>query len=181
MKKSQFKTRLKRAVAWDQVPQLTDEDIDELVELARTRDHRGYSAVEGVEEWESATHYDVGQMVVNARGETFSCVVDGVSGNTAPSRTSLNDGTIEWVYQGQTNWTPTYDLNRAAYEGWSLKAAKAASMISYTSDGARYDRDQYIRNCEAMQRRYAITSSAKMRGSVRVYPMILEVRVDGND
>jgi len=178
MKKSQFISRLKRAVAWDQVPQLTDEDIDELVDLARTRDYRSIPAVDNVEEWEPSTHYEVGQMVVTTGGDTFSCVNDGVSGSTAPSRTVLTDGTAEWVYQGHTSWTPTYDLNRAAYEGWGMKAAKAASMVSFTADGARYDRDQYLKNCEAMQRKYAVTSSAKMRGGYRVYPMILEVRVN---
>jgi len=182
MKKSQFKERLKRAVAWDQIPKLTDEDIDYLVDLSRTSDSYG-NRVADVEAWEPSTHYEVGQTVVNEKQETFICVVDGVSGALAPrfvrkKEGHYEDGSCEWVYQGKTLWVPTYDLNRGAYEGWGLKAAKAASMISFTADGQKFDRDQYIKNCEAMQRKYPRLGSTRLRrGGVRLYPMILEVPV----
>lgn len=183
MKKSQFEARLKRAVAWDQVPQLSQDEIDDLVELARTTDASGHT-VEALSEWEANTHYNSGEMVVNQEGETFFCVTDGVSSDLAPKflRNKVGeyvDGTAHWVYRGRSSYKPTYNLNRAANEGWGIKAAKAVSMISFTSDGARFDRDQYIKNCEAMERKYAITSSARIGSrSGRVYPMILEVRVD---
>lgn len=186
MKKSQFVSRLKRAVAWDQVPTLDEEDIDFLVDLARTRDYYNNLAVD-VEEWEATTHYNVGQKIVTTDHETFVCVVDGVSGDVAPdySRSHVGnyvDGSVEWEYAGRTNWTPTYDFNRAANEGWGLKAAKAASMISFTADGHRMDQDQLIANCERMQRRYPRTGSASVdRSSMRVYPIILEVPVYDNE
>jgi hypothetical protein len=181
MKKSQFVSSLKRALAWDQTPKLTEDDIDYLVDLSRAADARG-NYVEDVEAWEPATHYEVGQTVVHDH-ETFICVVSGTSGGVAPDYASDHvgnyvDGTAEWVYSGTTAWTPTYDFNRAAYEGWGLKAAKAASLIGFTSDGARMDRQQYMEHCERMQRKYPILASAKSRRSPRFYPMILEVRVD---
>lgn len=179
MKKSQFKSRLKSAVAWDQVPELSEEDIDNLVELSRTQDSNG-NVAEEVDMWEPGTYYSVGSSVVNEKKEAFICVVGGVSGAISPKRVSKHQGTYvdgecEWVFNGTTRWTPTYDFNRAAYEAWGLKAAKAASMISFTADGARYDRDQLLSNCEAMQRKYAINASPRTRRSTRVYPIIVEV------
>lgn len=181
MKKSQFRSRLKRAVAWDQTPKLTEDDIDYLVDLSRSADASG-NIVEDVEAWEPATHYELGQMVVNDH-DTFTCVVSGTSGGVAPDYSKNHvgnylDGSVEWVYVGTTAWTPTYDFNRAAYEGWGLKAAKAASMIGFSSDGARMDRQQYMEHCERMQKNYPILSSVKSRRSPRIYPMILEVRVN---
>lgn len=180
MKKSQFESRLKRVVAWDQEPQLSQDEIDDLIELARIT--KPYQTHDSLSEWEPYTHYNKGEMVVTKDKEAFFCVEDGVSGDLAPKSLSdvseYNDGTTKWVYRGLSNYIPTYDLNRAAYEGWGMKAAKASSMISFTSDGATYHRDQYIENCEKMQRKYARNASSKIPNSPRRYPMILEVRVD---
>jgi hypothetical protein len=59
-------------------------------------------------------------------------------------------------------WTPTYDLNRAAAEGWRLKAAMAAGQYSVTADGATFQRNQVFEHCERMAGHYAarVTSDA---------------------
>lgn len=167
MKKSDVLSRLKRMVAWNDVPSLTDEDMDYLVSVARVRDVNGHP-IEDVEEWEPFTSYEIGDVAV-VDGQRFICVVAGVSGTTAPTPSMLNDAYVTWATDGTSSWTPTYDLNRGAYEGWKLKAAKAATMISFTADGARFDRDQYIANCEYMQRKYAQQQSLVIRKRYHKY------------
>lgn len=51
-------------------------------------------------------------------------------------------------------WTPTWELNQAAAQGWRLKAGKAASDVSFGADGATYNRKEAIENCRAMAKDY---------------------------
>jgi hypothetical protein len=162
MKKSEVTSRVKRLVDWESEPSLDDNDVNYLVSMARVRDAHG-NDIEDVIEWEPLTRYYVGDVVVNANQEKFLCLTEGVSGYEPLTPSSTTDGTTEWVYQGESSWTPTYDVNRACYEGWGLKAAKAASMIGFTSDGATFQRQQYIENCERMQRRFAQAQSVVIR------------------
>jgi len=48
------------------------------------------------------------------------------------------------------NWTPTYDYNAAAAEGWRWKAAKASEMIAADLDGAKLSAEQLFEHCERM-------------------------------
>lgn len=61
-----------------------------------------------------------------------------------------------------SGWTPTYDFNRAAAEGWRWKAAKAAAGYGFTADGATYQREQIMDHCTKMIAQYQrkIASSA---------------------
>ncbi len=53
------------------------------------------------------------------------------------------------------DWTPTYDLNAAAAEGWRWKAGKAASDVTFTTDGQSVSMSHLIEHCERMARSYA--------------------------
>ena len=59
-------------------------------------------------------------------------------------------------------WTPTYDLNAAASQGWLLKAAKAASMTDEPTAGIVTSK--IFDNCRSMARIYA----GKRKASVTV-------------
>ena len=59
------------------------------------------------------------------------------------------------VAPGGTDWVGTYDLNRAAAEGWRWKAGKAASRFGFTADGAQFNRQQTVEACERMAKTYA--------------------------
>lgn len=59
------------------------------------------------------------------------------------------------------DWTPTYDMNRAAMEGWRLKAGKVAGDFSFTADNASYSKGEILANMERMVAMYA----AKVNGS----------------
>ena len=54
-----------------------------------------------------------------------------------------------------TDWVPTYDLNRAAVEGWRWKAAKLIGAYDFQADGASYSRSQMLAHCEKMAAQYA--------------------------
>lgn len=59
------------------------------------------------------------------------------------------------VAAADPGWTPTYDLNCAAAEGWRWKAAKAASSYAFTLDGDSTERSFLMIRCEHMADRYS--------------------------
>lgn len=61
-------------------------------------------------------------------------------------------------------YVPTWDLNRAACEGWRWKAGKCAGLFDFTADGATFNRAQMLDHCEKMIAQYA----RKVMGSVPV-------------
>lgn len=58
------------------------------------------------------------------------------------------------VAPGEDGWSPSWDLNRGAAEGWRWKAAKVASRFQFTTDGASYHREQVMQHCERMSLTY---------------------------
>jgi hypothetical protein len=57
--------------------------------------------------------------------------------------------------RSDADWTPTWDLNAAAAEGWARKASKAAANFNFAEDGQRFDRAQIYAHCAAQQKVYA--------------------------
>lgn len=53
------------------------------------------------------------------------------------------------------DWTPTYDLNAAAAIGWTWKAGKAASDVTFNTDGQGFSMSHLFDHCERMAKRYA--------------------------
>ena len=68
------------------------------------------------------------------------------------------------------NWVPTWDLNRGAAFGWSVKAGRVAARFDFQADGARYDRSQIYQHCIGMVERYknAVMGTVVMPGSLEV-------------
>lgn len=52
------------------------------------------------------------------------------------------------------NWTPTWDLNAAAAEGWRWKAGKVAGAYSFGDAGASFNRSDMVKACMAMAKTY---------------------------
>ena len=48
------------------------------------------------------------------------------------------------------NWTPTWDLNIGAAEGWRWKAAKVAGNYGFSTDGQSFNREQVHDHCLRM-------------------------------
>lgn len=59
------------------------------------------------------------------------------------------------LYRNDGAWTPTWDLNAAAAEGWARKSSKAANKFNFSEDGQRFDRAQIYAHCAAQQKMYA--------------------------
>lgn len=54
----------------------------------------------------------------------------------------------------EDGWTPTYDLNSAAAQGWRIKAGKVAGRYAISTDGQTMSRNQVIEHCLAMAAEY---------------------------
>lgn len=67
------------------------------------------------------------------------------------------------------DWAPTWDLNRAAAEGWRWKAGKAAARFDADTDGTRLSRSQITEHCLAMAAQYArrVVTSVPLAGAWR--------------
>jgi len=59
---------------------------------------------------------------------------------------------------GDPEWTPTYDLNIAAADGWLIKAARAASTVEIDPPGSGIMTSKVFDNCRAMARIYRAKS-----------------------
>lgn len=65
-----------------------------------------------------------------------------------------------------TSWTPTYDLNAAAAEGWRWKAGSAAGQYDWTSTLQAFKPSQVATMCLAQAKAYAakVGAAASMPG-----------------
>lgn len=62
---------------------------------------------------------------------------------------------------GLDGYVETFDLNRAAMEGWRRKAGRVAGHFTFTADNASYNKGEILAHMEAMVAQYA----AKVHGS----------------
>lgn len=53
------------------------------------------------------------------------------------------------------DWTPTWDLDVAAAEGWRWKAAQVAGSYSFATDGQSFNRSDMVKACQDMARMFA--------------------------
>lgn len=54
-----------------------------------------------------------------------------------------------------TAWVSTWDLDRAAAEGWRWKAARVAGDFTFSADDASYSKGDVMAKCLAMADQYA--------------------------
>lgn len=99
--------KLKKLAAWDTEPELTETEVEELLDTAAVADEEGNS----------------------------------------PS----ND-----------DWTPTYDLNKAAADAWLIKAGRASALTEIDPPGSGIVTSKVFENCIAMSRSFAARRSATL-------------------
>lgn len=75
------------------------------------------------------------------------------------------------------DWSPSYDLNRGAAEGWRWKAAKVATAYDFTADGANFQRSQMREACEKQAAVYA----RRIVTSAVVFAPLTTVEVDDDE
>ena len=75
----------------------------------------------------------------------------------------------EGIVPGGEGWEPTYDMNRAASEGWLIKAARAAELVEVDPPGSGVVTSKVFDNCCRMARLYSARRSASANISNKTY------------
>jgi hypothetical protein len=73
------------------------------------------------------------------------------------------------------NWTPTYDLDAAAAEGWRTKAGRVVPRFGVSIDGDALHRQQIYAHCLSQAEAYA----RRVTGSIGVRPIREPITTDG--
>lgn len=130
-------------------PTLTDDQVGDVVDQSQT--FSTYAA---------STAFYIGQTIqpIAPNGHRYICTVAGTTGSTAPTwptckGQSVSDGTATWVEAGP-DYPQQYDVKRATYLAWLLKAGQATASYSFSSDGQSFSRSDLIKHCLAMADRY---------------------------
>ena len=74
-------------------------------------------------------------------------------------------------------WTPTYNLNRAAVEGWRWKAGKASDTSSVRTGDLTFEDASIYTHCEKMIAQY----QRKLFSSVSVAPLVDDTEVEDEE
>lgn len=155
---------LKLMCAADEEPALSDSNISDLLALAACPDGGCGSPrnVSAVGAWQTSHTYAPGDLV-QADGRFWRALVAGTSGTSMPAFPALLysptttaqvvDNEVVWQDNGAT-WAPTYDLNKAAAEGWMIKAGKVAHKYDFSAGGQMFTRNQFQAHCLEMADRY---------------------------
>lgn len=119
-------------------------------------------------EWVASTAYAVGDTVIPTvrNGLYFTVKTAGTSDATEPTWLAsgdITDGTVTWE---ATDVAPGYDLNRAAAQGWRLKAGKVANRYTMKDGVQTLNRSDFIKHCLMMAKEYSrkTVSSAQFSG-----------------
>lgn len=185
MDEATARARIESMTAWDQVPVLQSTDIDALVAFARRADD-SFRWVDDDTSWAASTVYAAGTirapLTRNGHVYTASAGTSGASQPTWPTTTggTVVDGTVTWAESGGS-WSPTYDLNAAAAEGWRWKAARVAGSFDFSTDQQDFSRSQMNAMCLEMAATYAkrITGSIRVKGSLPILtPPIIPIPAD---
>ena len=112
-----------------------------------------------------AVQYLTGATDATATKAKLSRMVDADTEPTL-SATELNDllnyaarTDASGYTRSDSEWTPTWDLNAGAAEGWRRKAGKAASRYSFAEDGQQFQRSHVYGHCLRQAEHYARTES----------------------
>src|SRR5262245_1284647 len=129
---------LKARVDVAAAPTLTDGELDEIL----GRNQRATK-------WTLSTAYEWGARVYPTvrNGYHYLCVQGGTSASTEPAwpgawpdvplfalGQQITDGGVIWETRG-ADWDCWYDLRRATYEAWMLKASKCSDYVNSAADG----------------------------------------------
>ncbi len=184
MTRQEALARLGRMVASTSEPVLDSTALADLLLQAELADDDG-NLPDSYNTWSASTSYAAGSIVVpTTRNGSYYTAAVGISGSaepTWPTTGTVTDNTVVWTWTGSVLWTPRYDLNRAAAEGWRQKAAMLAGRFNFSADGASYDVSQAYDNClkQVAQYQRRIVGSAGVRTpSAVLYPSSSDTELD---
>ena len=144
--------QLRSMVQADSDPELSNDEIETILHAHRI--------VSDFSEWAPITAFTLGQTRIPSIGNNHYYVVTvaGTSDTSEPAFPSapfgtVTDGTVTWQEAGEIT---SYNLRKAAGEGWLLKAAKVANRYDVDVDRfQRLKRDQLIKHCLEMAKQYS--------------------------
>lgn len=175
MDEATARARIELLTAWQSEPTLTADQIDLLVASSRRADS-SYRWSDDDTDWAASTAYLAGDKRAPRvrNGHVYTVTTAGTSDATQPawpttSGATVTDGTVVWTETG-ASWTPTYDLNAAAADGWRWKAAKAAGEFDFGTDQQSFNRSDKFKACIAMAEHFQrrITGSIRVKASLPI-------------
>lgn len=168
-------------VAAEAAPVLTSDELQRCLAKAALEDVQALPPAD-YEQYRASTTYAVGDLVRQEItvagalvGHEYECTVAGTSGASAPvwpstGAATVVDGTVTWTEAGLA-WTPTYDLHMAAAAAWRLKAAKLATQVDFSADGASFQLSQQRKSCLEMADVYAGKGAAGGMSEILLTPL----------
>lgn len=170
-------SRLSSMVAADDDPVLDSEKLVELLDMFAVADFLGNSSENKatVPLYANATTYIAGDVVRDNAFRFWRAIIPGTStGLTFPAVTGIvqripyfvRDGEITWQDAGGL-WIPTWDLNKAAAEGWRWKAAKLSKKFDFASDNQEFSVRQRHANALLMVEQYRRKSGGTFQVDAR--------------
>jgi len=172
--------------AWDSEPTLTSGQITVLVAAARRADDTFRWFADDTS-WAATTVYTLTtrRAPLTRNGHLYEVSTAGASGASEPtwptaSGGTVVDGTVTWTEVG-ASWSPTYDLNAAAAEGWRWKAAKVAGEFDFGTDQQQFDRTGKHAQCLAMAEHYQkrVSGSIRVKGALPILtPPVIPIPAD---
>lgn len=159
MDETTARAKLEDMVAASVFPQLAPEKIDRLLEEYRRTDSNDISPDDEVE-WAGETIHELGDVVVptDRPGTAWRVTLAGTTAATEPvwpAAGTIVDGTVTWSLADDIAvWDGTWDLNRAAAEGWRIKAGLVSNRHSFGSNQGNYNPEQLFEHCMRMAEHY---------------------------
>lgn len=153
-------------------PALATPELDRCLGNARVADPLG-NPPDVYMNWTPDTVIPPGSYIVpTARdGYVYYSALGGTTGPSEPSEWSAStiDNTVTWTRYAYAPWGGYYDLNRAAAEGWRIKAARASKRKNVSAFGQTNQRTTTYEHCMEMARVYTdkIADSIPLSGVAR--------------
>lgn len=147
--------RLRSMTSADSDPTLSENEIHMLLETS--------SIASVYPTWAPDTAYSVGARVVPSprTGLVYAATVAGTSGSSLPPFTNehndpVSDGSVTWEL---ADTEVAFNLNRAAAEGWRIKAGKVANRFDMKTEVNQTFRSQMYKHCMDMHKSYKVAAA----------------------
>lgn len=171
MIESEARAKLASLVAETVFPTLEPTEVDRLLREARRTDRDDHVPSED-DEWAPNFAYAIDDVLVPTvrNGHQYKVTAsDGLSGATQPTwptgagATVTLDG-VTYTENGTDGvWEGTWDLNRAAAEGWRIKAGLVSNRHDFGSNQGNYNPAQVFEHCMKMADYYASKSISSIK------------------
>lgn len=155
--------RLSDMVARTVFPELSNEQMARLLQYARREDAYGWLPSYDIE-WTPNTVYALNDVIVPPirNGHTYIISDGGTSGTTEPDwpldvgdEVTLDGVTYMDISSYVSVWYGRWDFNRAAAEGWRVKAGMVSNRHDFGSNQGNYNPSQLFEHCNKMAEVYA--------------------------